>query len=173
MTLRLRQARTIRILSKPIRISASCLSSFKTDHPQSGIDACDGGGRWISYDIARLAESGEYTDGGIGPYSAYYTSLLVSPDKLHNVVDFDHTYYNAATDRTHLAMDPTWYRDPGDGPDVESIRKDWEIYHYLTAQGVVGRWSHVFRPKVDHDDAIWYFQRMNRDGIKGSHSHQA
>jgi hypothetical protein len=143
------------------------LEHFKSDHPASGIDACDGGGRWISYDIARLAESGEYTDGGVGPYTAYYTSLLVPPDKLHNVVDFDHTYYNASTDRTHLAMDPTWYRDPGDGPDVESIRKDWEIYHYLVAEGVAGRWSHVFRPKVEHDDAVWYFQRMNRDSSKG------
>jgi hypothetical protein len=143
------------------------LEAFKGTHPQSGIDACDGGGRWISYDIARLADSGEYTDGGVGPYSAYYTSLLLPPDKLHNVVDFDHTYYNPATDRTHFAMDPTWYRDPGDGPDVESIRKDWDLYHYLASQGVVGRWSHVFRPTVDHDDAIWYFQRMNRDATKG------
>ena len=49
----------------------------------------------------------------------------------------------------------------------KSIRKDWELYHYLVAQGVAGRWSHVFRPKVDHDDPIWYFQRMNRDGSKG------
>jgi hypothetical protein len=143
------------------------LERFKSDHPQSGIDACDGGGRWISYDLARLAESGEYTDGGVGPYSSYYTSLLIPPDKLHNVVDFDHIYYNSATDRTHLTMDPTWYRDPGNGPDVESIRKDWDIYHYLVAQGVAGRWSHVFRPKVDNDDAIWYFQRMNRDSTKG------
>jgi hypothetical protein len=145
----------------------SLLERFKSNHPQSGIDACDGGGRWISYDLARLAESGEYTDGGVGPYSSYYTSLLIPPDKLHNVVDFDHTYYNSATDRTHLAMDPTWYRDPGNGPDVESIRKDWDIYHYLVAQGVAGRWSHVFRPKVENDDAIWYFQRMNRDSSKG------
>jgi hypothetical protein len=143
------------------------LERFKRNHPQSGIDACDGGGRWISYDLGRLAESGEYTDGGVGPYSAYYTSLLMPPDKLHNVVDFDHTYYNSTTDRTHLAMDPTWYRDPGDGPDVESIRKDWEIYHYLVKEGVAGRWSHVFRPKVEHDNVIWYFQRMNRDSSKG------
>jgi hypothetical protein len=142
------------------------LQQFKSSHPQSGIDACDGGGRWISYDIARFAESGEYTDGGVGPYSAYYTSLLVPPDKLHNVVDYDQTYY-AAVDRIHLAMNPTWYRDPGDSTDVESIRKDWETYHYLVAQGVAGRWSHVFRPKVDHDNEIWYFQRMNRDGKKG------
>ncbi len=81
------------MLSPPIKISGNLLERFKNDHPQSGIDACDGGGRWISYDIARLAESGEYTDGGVGPYSAYYTSLIVPPDKLHNVVDFDHTYY--------------------------------------------------------------------------------
>jgi hypothetical protein len=142
------------------------LQQFKSNHPQSGIDACDGGGRWISYDIARFAESGEYTDGGVGPYSVYYTSLLVPPDKLHNVVDYDQTYYTSS-DRIHLAMNPTWYRDPGDGPDVESIRKDWETYHYLVAQGVAGRWGHVFRPKVDHDNEIWYFQRMNRNGTKG------
>ncbi len=145
----------------------SLLNGFKAAHPNSGVDACDGGGRWISYDLARLAESGEYTDGGVGPYSGYYTSLLVPPDKYHNVSDFDHTYYNASSDRIHLALDPTWYRDPGDGRDVESIRKDWELYHYFAAQGVVGRWSHIFRPPVSNDDPIWYTQRMNPDGSKG------
>ena len=143
------------------------IERFKTSHPASGVDACDGGGRWISYDLARLAESGEYTDGGVGPYSGYYTSLLVPPDKLHNVSDFDHTYYVPASDHVHLSLDPTWYRDPGDGPDVEAIRKDWEIYHYLIAQGVAGRWSHVFRPPVKNDDPIWYFQRMDARGAKG------
>ena len=140
---------------------------FKEDNIESGVDACFGGGRWISYDLARMAESGEYTDGGVGPYSSYYTSLLIPPDKYHNVSDFDHTFYLTASDRVHLCMDPCWYRDPGDGPDIEAIRKDWEIYHYLGEQGVVGRWSHVFRPVVENDDPIWYFQRMNRDGSKG------
>jgi hypothetical protein len=143
------------------------IEDFKTSHPNSGVDACDGGGRWISYDLARLADSGEYTDGGVGPYSGYYTSLLVPPDKLHNVSDFDHTYYVAASDHVHLALDPTWYRDPGDGPDVEAIRKDWEIYHYLIAKGVAGRWGHVFRPLVKNDDPVWYFQRMDARGSKG------
>jgi hypothetical protein len=143
------------------------IERFKLDHPASGVDVCFAGGRWISYDMAKLADSGEYTDGGVGPYTAYYTSLLVPPDKLHNVVDFDHTYYNAANDRTHLSLDPVWYRDPGDGADVEAIRKDWDIYHYLVAQGVAGRWSHVFRPEVEHDDPIWYFQRMDRSQSKG------
>ena len=145
----------------------SLLQLFKTAHPKSGIDACDGGGRWISYDLARLAESGEYTDGGVGPYSGYYTSLFVPPDKIHNVSDFDHTYYVPASDHVHLGMNPTWYRDPGDGPDVEAIRKDWDLFHYMVAQGVAGRWSHVFRPRVENDDPIWYFQRMDRTGSKG------
>ena len=68
---------------------------------------------------------------------------------------------------SHLCLDPCWYRDPGDGPDLEAIRKDWEIYHYLVAQGVAGRWSHVFRPAVENDDAVWYFQRMDRTDSKG------
>jgi hypothetical protein len=143
------------------------MERFKKSNPGSGIDACSGGGRWISYDVARYIDSGEYTDGGVGPYSGYYTSLLVPPDKLHNVSDFDHTYYNPSSDRIHLAMNPTWYRDPGDGDNVESIRKDWEIFHYLVSQGVAGRWSHVFRPRVTGDDAVWYHQRMNRDGTRG------
>ncbi len=143
------------------------VEQFRQSHPHCGVDACDDGGRWISYDLARLADSGECTDGGVGPYTGYYSSLLISPDKMHNVVDFDHTAYNAASDRTHLALDPVWYRDPGDGPDVESIRRDWEIYRYLLANGVAGRWSHVFRPRVTGDDAIWYFQRMNASGTRG------
>lgn len=153
------------------------LEKFKSTFPDSGVDACHGGGRWISYDLARLAESGEYTDGGVGPYSGYYTSLLIPPDKLHNIVDPNHQYSRPATDRMDLAMNPTWYFDPGEGADVEAIRQDWDLYHYLRAQGVVGRWSHVFRPDVRNDDPVWYFQRMNRDGSKGiiipKHAHMA
>jgi hypothetical protein len=143
------------------------LEKFKTTFKQSGMDTCIGGGRWISYDIARFGDSGEYTDGGVGPYSSYYTSLLIPPDKYHNVIDYNHTSYRPASDRIHLSMNPCWYRDPGDGADVEAIRQDWDLYHYLRAQGVVGRWGHVFRPAVSNDDPIWYFQRMNRDGMKG------
>ncbi|MCX6621959.1 MAG: hypothetical protein NTY38_12970, partial [Acidobacteria bacterium] len=153
------------------------LEKFKSEHPGSGVDACYGGGRWISYDLARLAESGEYTDGGVGPYSSHYTSLLVPPDKYHNVVDFDHTFYRPASDRIHLTMNPTWYRDPGDGPGVDAIRQDWDLYHYMKAQGVAGRWSHIFRPGVSNDDPVFYLQRMNRDGSNGviitKHAHTA
>jgi hypothetical protein len=153
------------------------LEKFKSNFKNSGVDGCNNGGRWISYDIARFSDSGEYTDGGVGPCSSYYTSLLIPPDKYHNVVDLDHTYYRPASDRMHLCQDPVWSCDPGDGADVEAIRQDWDLYHYLRTQQVVGRWSHVFRPDVINDDPIWYFQRMNCDGSKGfiiaKHAHVA
>ena len=34
------------------------VEGFKKAHKASGVDACYGGGRWISYELARLAESG-------------------------------------------------------------------------------------------------------------------
>jgi len=91
----------------------------------------------------------------------------VPPDKLHNVVDFDHTYYEPSTDRSASGDESHVVRDPGDGPDVEAIRKDWELYQYMVAQGVAGDGAMCFGLRFDHDDAAWYFQRMNRDGSKG------
>jgi hypothetical protein len=142
------------------------IREFKTSNPKSGVDACDDGGRWLSYDLARFADSGECTDGGVGPYGGYYSSLFIPPDKLHNG-EFSRIYYNKARDRAHLTMDPDRYQDPGNGPDVECVRKDWEIYHYLISKGVAGRGSHVFRPRVVNDDPIWYFQRMDKAGHSG------
>ena len=70
------------------------IGRFKSEHPASGVDACWGGGRWIDYDLVRLADSGEYTDGGAGLTRLTTHPCSVPPDKSHNVVDFDHTYYN-------------------------------------------------------------------------------
>ncbi len=36
------------------------------------------------------------------------------------------------------------------------LSRDCDLYHYLAAQRIVGRWSHVFRPSVENDDPIWY-----------------
>ena len=41
------------------------------------------------------------------------------------------------------------------------------IYHYLLANGVVGRWVHVFRPAVEGDDPTMYFERLSADGLRG------
>jgi hypothetical protein len=166
---------------------------FLAAHPDQGIDACFGGGNWIGVDLASYSDSGEMTDGGTRDYSGYHSSLFIPPDLLHNVVYFSYEQgrkaYSMHNDRIQLRMDPDWYGDPASKkgyslkathpagstlaippeavPHLEALRKDWDLYRYLVHEQVAGRWGHVFRPKVDGDDPVLYFQRMNRDGTKG------
>ena len=34
-------------------------------------------------------------------------------------------------------------------------------------QGVGGRWSQVYHPRVEGDDPVFYFQRLSQDGKRG------
>jgi hypothetical protein len=166
---------------------------FLAAHPDQGIDACFGGGNWIGVDLADCSDSAEMTDGGTRDYSGYHSSLFIPPDLLHNVVYFSYEQgrkaYSINNDRIQLRMNPDWYGDPASKkgyslkathpagttlaiptdalPGLEALRKDWDLYRYMVHEEVAGRWGHVFRPKVDGDDAVLYFQRMKRDGTKG------
>ncbi len=166
---------------------------FLAAHPEQGIDACFGGGNWIGVDLADCSDSAEMTDGGTRDYSGYHSSLFIPPDLLHNVVYFSYEQgrkaYSINNDRIQLRMDPDWYGDPASKkgyslkathpagstlaippdatPGLEALRKDWDLYRYMVREEVAGRWGHVFRPKVDGDDPVLYFQRMNREGTKG------
>ncbi len=134
---------------------------------------------------------------GVRDHSGYYGSMIVPPDLWHWIIlaarsQERRKHYDVRLDRMHLRLHPVWFGDPGttipyckhntstDYPaeaitglraqslaDLEKIRRDWDLYAYLRRQGVVGRWSHVFRPKVDGDAAVLYFQRMDRAGLKG------
>ena len=57
--------------------------------------------------------------------------------------------------------------DTGDAAKLEGLRELVDIYHYLGAHGVVGRWVQVYRPVVTGDDATMYFQRLSRDARRG------
>ncbi len=166
---------------------------FLSAHPDQGIDACFGGGNWIGVELASYADSGEMTDGGTRDYSGYHSSLFIPPDLLHNVVYFSYEQgrkaYSIHNDRIQLRMDPDWYGDPASTkgyalqathpagstlaipsaalPHLEALRGDWDLYRYLVHEQVAGRWGHVFRPDVQGDDPVLYFQRMNRDQTKG------
>jgi hypothetical protein len=134
---------------------------------------------------------------GVRDYAGYHSSMLIPPDLPHWIIlaardKEPRKRYSINRDRAHLRMHPVWFGDPGTTvpyckhnkaedfpadeitalrpqsfPDIEQIRHDWDLYRYLHHQGVVGRWSHVFRPLVAGDDPVLYFQRMNRDGMKG------
>ena len=170
---------------------------FVKRYPDCAIDACMGGGNGISYELAEYAQTQQLSDGGVGNYAGYYTSMLLPPDMLYDCFTIiggqGRKQYDVRSDRIGLRMLPVWIADPGctepyqsggrNGDQhyrpgvpairpesistLESVRKDWDLYRYFVSQGVAGRWSHVFRPAVTGDDPILYFQRMDREGKKG------
>ena len=57
--------------------------------------------------------------------------------------------------------------DTWDKTKLEGLRQLFDIYHYLAARGVVGRWVKVYRPKVEGDDPTMYFERLSGDRLRG------
>ena len=50
---------------------------------------------------------------------------------------------------------------------MEGLRELFDIYHYLAAQGVVGRWVKVYRPRLEGDDPTMFFERLSGDRRRG------
>ena len=63
--------------------------------------------------------------------------------------------------------------DTWDKSKLEGLRQLFDIYHYLAAQGVVGRWVKVYRPRVEGDDPTMYFERLSGDRLPGTDHPQA
>ncbi|MDD4891227.1 MAG: malectin domain-containing carbohydrate-binding protein, partial [Phycisphaerae bacterium] len=53
-----------------------------------------------------------------------------------------------------------------DEGDNELARQDLEIYRFLLREGVAGRWSYMFHPRVEGDAEHFYMQRTSRDRCK-------
>ena len=150
------------------------LASFRRQHPHSSIDICSGGGNLMGFETLRLSDVSQLTDGGSLYIGNYYSSYLFPPDKIDDWTrDANFSWENA---RSALTMSPAWTGDRGlyggepglllhDG--LDKVRRTFEIYRYLVAQGVAGRWSHVFHLEVKGDDAVYYFERLSQDGRKG------
>src|SRR5581483_6137822 len=147
---------------------------FRRKHPNSSIDICAGGGNLMGYETLHISDVSQLTDGGPLFISNYYSSYLFPPDKIDDwtrVSDF--SFENA---REILTMAPSWMSDRGLyghepgltlNRGVANLRRTFEIYHYLVSQGVAGRWIHVFHPRIDGDDPVFYFERLSRDGKRG------
>jgi len=150
------------------------LQEFRRAHPHSSIDICSGGGNLMGFETLRVSDVSQLTDGGSLYISNYYSSYLFPPDKIDDWTrDANFTWENA---RSALTMVPAWTSDRGlyggepglllNG-GLENLRRTFEIYRYLVAQCVAGRWSHVYHPEVKGDEPVYYFQRLSQDGHRG------
>jgi hypothetical protein len=144
------------------------IRDFLDKYPGSAFQAVNGGGNDAGYEYARYASSVSFSDGAVGIIRNYYASLLLPPDKSSDIPDiWNPNDYNKATWRGLLCINFDMTGDTWDPAKLEGLRELIDIYHYLHAQGVVGRWVRVYRPAVAGDDPTMYFQRLSGDRKRG------
>jgi hypothetical protein len=143
--------------------------SFLDKYPRSSFQSVNGGGNEAGYDYVRLSGMFQFSDGGaIMPLRNYYASLLLPPDKLMDNGDqWNPDQYDKAKWRALLSMAIMTTGDTWDKGKLEGLRELFDIYHYLAAQGVVGRWVKIYRPAIEGDDPTMYIQRLSRDRLRG------
>lgn len=144
------------------------IRTFLDRHKDASFQAVNSGGNGAGYEYLRLTSTLQFSDGAVGPLRNYYASLLFPPDKIHDIFD---SYlvkdYSKATWRGLLCSNFGIGGDGWNDPAISGVRELISIYHYLLQQGVVGRWTRVFRPGVTGDNPSMYFQRMSRDSKRG------
>ena len=144
------------------------LKTFLDRNPGNSFHGCNGGGNDLGYEVLRMADAWQYSDGCVGRYRVYYTSYLFPPDKLVNQPDnWDPEKYDKSVWRGLLWNSFPMTGDTLDPDKLEGLRLLVDIYHYLAYKGVVGRWVKIYHPAVTGDDPSWYLQRMSRDNQRG------
>jgi hypothetical protein len=144
------------------------LKTFLDRNPGNSFHGCNGGGNDLGYEVLRMADAWQYSDGCVGRYRVYYASYLFPPDKLVNMPDnWDPDKYDKSVWRGLLWNSFPMTGDTLDSGKLEGLRVLIDIYHYLAKEGVVGQWVKIYHPAVSGDAPDWYLQRMSRDNQRG------
>ena len=141
------------------------VSGFLRQNPRSSFHTTDCGSRYAhAFEPQRLADINMFTDPGGGDQTNHFLSYIETPDKWMDLMPafYSGGQYRPDTSRQILTMMPCWDQKAV-GEDQEHLRKLCEIYHYLTAQGVAGRWTYLLHPRVTGDAEIYYAQRTSFD----------
>jgi len=141
---------------------------FLDNHPDCSFHTCSGGSHYShTFGVQRYANTNYFSDFGRGDQTNYYFSYVEPPDKWTDIIEpaMSKGVYRPETARQTLTMVPFWFFY-AIGEDQEHIRKDVEIYHYLLREGVAGRYSYMFHPKITGDVEHYYSQRSSRDRAK-------
>ena len=169
---------------------------FLSVHPESSFHTCSGGATYAhTLDAYRYGTYHYQSDLGRGHYTNYYFSYFEPPDKVGDLLQgFASLYdskdgsYTPAERRKRPDGRPPELKDiryvkrtarqvltsvPEPSYDVfcnaddnEMARQDLELYRFLLHEGVAGRWSYMFHPRVEGDAEYFYMQRTSRDRRK-------
>jgi hypothetical protein len=147
---------------------------FKDQNPDAGIDGCSSGGHTISIESVRYVDQQQITDGECKHYGGYWTTMLMPIDKHQGMpisgrrrqsfMEYDEEQRSLFSAPGVSNQNP---QEPYSQSALEGMRKDHELFYWLRAQGVYGKWVSVYRPIPEHGDPTFLLQRMNRDHDKG------
>jgi len=144
------------------------LRRFLDSHPDCAFQGVNGGGMALNWEYLGYASGFQFTDGQSRELANYYASYLFPPDKVNNMPDiWDPDKYDPATWRGLLTSNFDLTGDTFDEGKLEGLRTIVDIYHYLQARGVVGRWVRVYHPIISGDDETMYLQRLSWDRTRG------
>ena len=181
--------RTDEVYNPDFKSEASFKKLIK-NHLDGGIrrsfHTCSGGATYSStFDIQRFANYNYLSDNGMGPTSIYYFTYFTVPDRWGDTLpglggeyyakDGSHSfkikngktkYYNPDFARGNLIMAGKYC--PVVKKNADLHREDANIYDYLKAKGVAGRWSYMFHPGIYGDREYYYMQRTSRDRLRAA-----
>jgi hypothetical protein len=151
----------------------AALQAFLDARPGSGFHGVNSGGQDFGYDWLRFADGTSMTDFNSFPSreSGGYTqqwggSMLYPVDKLSGVPEAWPVDTCDARYDVNLMWNPDLQGDTVNPAALECTRKVIDLYHYITAQGVAGRWVQQFHPHGTDVDTNW-FERLSGDGKRG------
>ncbi len=144
------------------------LRRFLDRHRDCAFQGVNGGGMALNWEYLGYASGFQFTDGQAGRLACYYATYLFPPDKINDMPDiWDPDRYDPATWRALLCSNFDMTGDTFDPAKLEGLRDLIDVYHYLQARGVVGRWVRVYHPIIDGDDETMYLQRLSWDRERG------
>ncbi|MDO8189492.1 hypothetical protein Q5424_26700 [Conexibacter sp. JD483] len=138
---------------------------FLAAYPDSSVQNVDSGGYEIGWEMVRRASSLSFTDWNGVDQAHDGGSRLFNVDKLSGMGGNWPTEYCIPAWNMLLGINPEFVNDPDDPTAIECMRRLLERYHFLQANGVVGRWIHQFHPASSLDARAW-FQRVSGDRAK-------
>jgi hypothetical protein len=121
----------------------------------------------LGFNLVRFADAITYSLGGNVAQDG--ASRLFPIDKMTGIPEFTGQMFRCtpAWANDQLMQSVYLYGDTSNPALAECTRKMIDMYHYLAAQGVAGRWSQQYHPHAsDSLDTNW-FERLSADGQHG------
>ncbi len=149
-----------------------------------------------NFEMHRYGTYHYQSDIGRGPYTNYYFSYLDTPDKCGDTLQPFASVYGHRHDGSYVSMSElielrkhTAPPELGDiryvaetarhtltgvplpgvcttQEDSELVRQDLELYRFFRREGVAGRWSYMFHPRVEGAAEYLFLQRTSHDRLR-------